>query len=314
MTLSVSNPNPANTAIFSNLEQTFNYKRSHSSKSNQYRVTRGAQGDALKELGTIPYMLINSGESGQEKQWKYPLVFQHNKVVDNVYIQVDRKNRVIKHRIARSTCGDDTDTKVTITLPALDKASYESLQSFCRLYTLFNTHMSFKLIIDGNTYPSLLASLPMSENYNNPNSIYCYSKIEFEDFLTDIHDRSISVYKALKDSGFRELNQPDGFEDLKDITIADLTPKKTNEIHNRLRNSMLAMSEVFTPYHYSKTNRREALIKRYSGMSPYDLDYDKAKYERTDEVYINNNDGSRSYPRTASTSVDLARQNQTSEK
>jgi hypothetical protein len=43
MTISVSNSNFGNITVFDNLEQTFNYKRSYSSKSNQYRVTRGAQ-------------------------------------------------------------------------------------------------------------------------------------------------------------------------------------------------------------------------------------------------------------------------------
>jgi hypothetical protein len=182
MTISVSNSNLYNKPVFDNLSQIFNYKLSHSSKSNQYRITRGAQGDALKELGTIPYMLINSnGEGGQEKQWKYPLVFQHNQKVDKVYIKVDRKNRVIKHRIERSTC-EDIDIKITITLPALDEDSYKSLKSFCLIYTLFNTHLSFKLTFEGYTQPSLLASLPMSEDYHNPNSIYCYSEIELQTF------------------------------------------------------------------------------------------------------------------------------------
>jgi hypothetical protein len=43
MTISVSNSNYNDIPAFNNLDQTFNYKRSFSSKSNQYKVTRGAQ-------------------------------------------------------------------------------------------------------------------------------------------------------------------------------------------------------------------------------------------------------------------------------
>ncbi len=163
MMISVSNPNPANKPIFGNLDQTFNYKRSFSSKSNQYKITRGAQGDALKELGTIPYMLINSGEGGEDKSWRYPLVFQHNKKIDKVYIEVDRKNRVIKRRFEHSTV-DNTDTKVTITLPALNPSAYMSFLDFCRVYTLFNTHLSFRLFVDGK------------ENNNQRRQLFYFNK------------------------------------------------------------------------------------------------------------------------------------------
>jgi hypothetical protein len=65
---SVRNSNPNNISEFTNLIETFNYKRAYSSKSNQYRVTRGAQGDAKK---TMTYALNNS--------WSEPLIIQHNK-------------------------------------------------------------------------------------------------------------------------------------------------------------------------------------------------------------------------------------------
>lgn len=291
MTISVSNPNPRNKPVFGNLDQTFNYKRSFSSKSNQYKITRGAQGDALKELGTIPYMLTNNGEGGEDKPWEYPLVFQHNQKVEKVYVEVDRKNRVIRRRFKHYTV-DNTDTKVTITLPALNPSAYMSFLNFCRVYTLFNTHLSFRLFVDGKEHNNLPALLPMSEGYNNPNSIYCYSEVEFQDFLTDLYDKNMPIYNALTRSEFREINQRGRFEDLKDITIEQLTTKRVNEIHKRLRKSMLPMSELSTPYQHSKTKRKEALVNRYRSMAPpsFQLDYDRAIYQRTrpeDTIYSN---------------------------
>jgi hypothetical protein len=96
LTISVSNSNFGDIPVFDNLAQTFNYKRSYSSKSNQYRITRGAQGDAIKEFGTMGYMLINNDDREEEdKPWGYPIAIQHNKEIEKVYINIDRKYREI---------------------------------------------------------------------------------------------------------------------------------------------------------------------------------------------------------------------------
>lgn len=293
MTISVSNPNPDNRPVFTNLEETFNYKRSFSSKSNQYKITRGAQGDALKELGTIPYMLTNNteksgGGSGGNKQWEYPLIFQHNKRIDKVYIRVNRKDRVIQKRIERYPWDEEdtgaaaTATKVTMTLPSLTAGAYMSLLQYCQTYTLFNTHLSFEVYAAPYAPSSMPALLPMSEHYNNPNSIYCYNQQEFQDFLTDLYDKEMSIYDALVKSDFREINQPGRFEDLKDITIRQLTAKKTREIYKRLKKSMFPMSKLSTPYQAHIGARKAALMQRYKAMTPYiELDFAKAVYART---------------------------------
>jgi hypothetical protein len=162
MTISVSNTNHSNKAAFDNLDQIFNYKRSYSSKSNQYRITRGAQGDALKELGTMGYMLVNSRESGEDNNWKYPFVFQHNNKIDKVYIEVDRKHKTIRRRFEHSSC-DDTGTKVTIMLPAIDEEKYSLLKGLCLDYTLFNTHLSFSFSFNDKRCGYFPALLSMSE-------------------------------------------------------------------------------------------------------------------------------------------------------
>ena len=146
MTISVSNSNFGNIAVFGNLEQIFNYKRSYSSKSNQYRVARGAQGNAIKEFGTMGYILINSEDGEEEnKPWDYPIIFQHNRKIEKVYINVDRKNREIIPRFEQSGTCDSTDTKVTITLPAVTDKEYNRLKTFCYeyAYLIHTYHITF---------------------------------------------------------------------------------------------------------------------------------------------------------------------------
>ena len=63
-------------------------------------------------------------------------------------------------------------------------------------------------------------------------------------------------------SEFREIKQQDRFNDLKNITIKQLTPLEIKTIHTRLRNSMLAMSKLSLPYDTKLMKRKEALINR----------------------------------------------------
>ena len=84
--ISVRNSNPNNIPVFTNLIETFNFKRAYSSQSNQYCVTRGAQGDAIKKMSTMWYALDN--------KWNEPLIIRHNKKVEKIYLQVNRKQGI----------------------------------------------------------------------------------------------------------------------------------------------------------------------------------------------------------------------------
>jgi hypothetical protein len=118
--ISVRNSNPNNIPVFTNLKETFNYKRAYSSKNNQYRVTRGAQGDAIKKMLTMAYALDNN--------WNEPLIIQHNKKVDRVYVQVDRKHGEITPKFANPTTIDDTDTEIVHKIPPMHKGRGNRLQ------------------------------------------------------------------------------------------------------------------------------------------------------------------------------------------
>ena len=85
--IAVTNPNDKDIQIFpiSNLKKTFNYLGAFSSESNQYRITRGAQGVAVKQLAMLSYL-----QHG--KNWNEPIVFEHNGRVDKVCVVVDRKH------------------------------------------------------------------------------------------------------------------------------------------------------------------------------------------------------------------------------
>lgn len=299
ITISVSNSNFTDIPVFNNLDQTFNYKRLYSSKSNQYKVTRGAQGDALKELGTMGYMLATNGESGgvEDKPWNFPTIVQHNKKVERIYIEVDRKHRTIKPRSERPNTCDNSDTKITITLPTTSEKEYKRLKTFCYQYALLNTHLSYDIFFDGEHIATLQALHPIPEHYDNPNSAYCYNTTELYDFLSDIYGKGMSVYNALNGSGFREINQPGRFDDLKSMKLEEIALSEVDQIHKRLKKSMLPMSKLSVPYNNKVMKRKDALIARVKQLgTEFELDFNSARYERTkdpkydfkDLVYDNN--------------------------
>src|SRR5215831_1943656 len=98
--ISVRNFNPNNIPVFTNLIETFNFKRAYSSKSNQYCVTRGAQGDAIKKMSTMGYALDN--------KWNKPLIIQHNKIIDRVYVHVNRKQGEIIPKFEETNTIEET--------------------------------------------------------------------------------------------------------------------------------------------------------------------------------------------------------------
>jgi hypothetical protein len=113
------------------------------------------------------------------------------------------ENAEIKPRFEHSI-SDKTDTKVTITLPAITNEEYKRLERFCYEFAVFNTHLSYDISFDGVRTAMLHALHPMSEHYDNLNSAYCYSSTELGDFLSDLYEKNMSVYDSLNGSKFRD--------------------------------------------------------------------------------------------------------------
>ncbi|MGC2570175.1 MAG: hypothetical protein WA364_01595 [Candidatus Nitrosopolaris sp.] len=136
--ISVRNVNPNNIPVFTNLIETFNFKRAYSSKNNQYCVTRGAQGDAIKKMSTMGYALVN--------KWNEPLIIQHNKKVEKIYLHVNRKQeKITPTKLEETDTIEETDTEIVITMPPINGGyDYNLFKRLCKEYTLFNTHLSYR--------------------------------------------------------------------------------------------------------------------------------------------------------------------------
>ncbi|HXX98070.1 MAG TPA: hypothetical protein VEL11_13245, partial [Candidatus Bathyarchaeia archaeon] len=97
--------------------------------------------------------------------------------------------------------------------------------------------------------------------------------------------KKMSVYDALSKSRFREIRQPGRFDDLKNVTLKQLTPQ--TKIYHNLKKSMLPMSKLPVPYDTKYCKRNQALINRYQQIKPtwLKVDTERAVYLKAEKVY-----------------------------
>ncbi|MGB8933628.1 MAG: hypothetical protein WCC17_00815 [Candidatus Nitrosopolaris sp.] len=81
----------------------------------------------------------------------------------------------ITPKFADAATVDDTDTEIVLPMPPIKEDNdYNEFKVFCKEYTLFNTHISYKFHF--NEY----GNNSTAQEWDNPNSIYCYSNADFE--------------------------------------------------------------------------------------------------------------------------------------
>jgi hypothetical protein len=96
--ITVCNSSYQANSAFSNhtLKSIFDFNIYHSSKRNQLKITKGALGDALKEVLCIPYILAHDGGIAD---WNYPLYIISQQKLYQIELITDRINQTIYSEI-----------------------------------------------------------------------------------------------------------------------------------------------------------------------------------------------------------------------
>lgn len=180
----------------------FNFSGFFSSKRNQYKISRGALGDALKEVICIPYAIADSNDISS---WNEPLIIESGKNVFVIHLAVDKVNQTITstREVKQRTGTSHSFTVVEITLPAVRNLDLD-IQNFLENYSLLNTYVSFNfnLSLDGNNgngsvtlkFPACQKPIPSS----NLSSIHYYTFAEFKNFILGLDDNNASAYRLLQ--------------------------------------------------------------------------------------------------------------------
>jgi hypothetical protein len=260
------------TSVFTieTLRSIFNFDAFFSSKRNQYRISRGALGDALKEVICIPYAIA---KEYYNIEWDRPVVITTGNQKFSVSLSIDRINQKIDTKIIQQRSDSETSnkkyTEFEVDLPLIDKNSSkvvgDNLGSLVFNYAIFNTHISFHLeIIDeGEKYKPFLFDFPQLQEINtdwkNTTSIYYYSLQEFENFLYGLNDNDMIAYDALHI--FRECSN---LKKDHTLTLGALKHDrdKIYEIYTKLREVMKPKAKLDLQFDINSKARSEALKRR----------------------------------------------------
>jgi len=272
----VRNTNPKNIPVFTpeQLKNIFNYEMTYGSKQNEFKISRGTLGDAMKYIAALPYVLINldrdKSNDFEDLQWKTPLYIRHNGIEQEVFIVVDEANSIIDARITppdKSRKLKHTDTEVEVTYPLLQKplegtynivtkketitksesyVSLEDISIYCKQQKAGTTDIAFDIeIIDKREVNNpqkaeqiiQQAAHAISDDWTNIPSVRAYTPLEFRNKIFGVHDKNnTTIYKVLRT--FREGTQLKKRPDL-EVPVAQLinNPDKIKKLYYELRNN-----------------------------------------------------------------------------
>jgi hypothetical protein len=266
------------------LQSFFNFDAFYSSKRNQYKISRGALGDAFKEILCIPYALARKYNSNIE--WKQPLTI--TTAIDNtrqtflVSLKIDRINQAIQTEIEELNVkeGEEAEsnfTEIEVCLPVIEDKSYlDKLRSFLIDYATINTHIHFTLNLpdpsssESHVHSNTLSFpqiQPINTKWTNLSSMYYYSLSEFQNFILGI-DKSnddLPIYNILQKT-FREGSNIKK-AGLTEMSVGQLkqNPQHIDQLYVELRNTMKPISSASNlslPFDTNKKLRMEAIKKR----------------------------------------------------
>ncbi|HXX97994.1 MAG TPA: hypothetical protein VEL11_12860 [Candidatus Bathyarchaeia archaeon] len=266
--IQVGNSNICDRIVFTRekLKSIFNFDTFYSSKRNQYKITRGALGDAFKEILCIPYALAKDQNLGE---WNEPLVIRSQQSVFLVKLIIDRVKQTIHAEIIEEKQEHPVKfTEIEVHLPIPDDGlDLIALRNFLIDYSTFNTHVGFTIRINDTSeetlnFPQLQ---PINTEWTNLTSVYYCSFAEFENFIFGLEDNEMPLYDVIQKT-FRE-----GSNMKKDkapkMTAGQLkqSPLQIRKLYDDMRNTMKPLatpSKLSLPFDVSKTVRMEALRKR----------------------------------------------------
>jgi hypothetical protein len=266
----------------------FNFHESTGSKRNQYKVTKGWLGDALKAICGIPYALTY--DVGNDN-WDEPLtITSHNKqfrikpVIDRAKKKLDADVKVVE------LSGDQINsfTEFEIRYPVVEEQEEiisKILELFLR-FALINLHIAFSIELPGMDILNIPAVQTISEKWSNQISIWCYSEKDFEDLIINLQNEDLVAYSILRE--FREGTNISKAE--ASITIGELKYNKPEikRLYSILRNQPYVPKRktLDLPFQIKKNARMEAFKKRIRQLG---YDVIDMKYDAVQEYFISEN-------------------------
>ncbi len=254
------------------LESIFDFNRYHSSKRNQFKITKGALGDALKEVLCIPNILAHEAEIAN---WNYPLYIISQQKLYQIQLITDRINQLISSKIKETDIDFEIAateiqhyhpgcTQVIVTVPIIkDDNAYAKLYRFVSDYAMFATHIKLTFEYKNNEmYIKFPQLQQINSKWKNYTSIYYYSRNQFHEFILGLDNNDLVVYDVLYRT-FREASNMPRSQTTQ-MTVGQLKHSTDNidSLYDELRNSMSPPATLALPFDTTKKVRAKALEQR----------------------------------------------------
>jgi hypothetical protein len=239
--IKIRNSSSQNIPVFQNLDLIFDPDTRYGSKQNEKVISRGMLGDAMKQILALAYVLIHSSDDGTaftNEQWNKPLIIRRNGKDTHVRIIVDKSKQTHSLDIKEIRLVGHTDTEIEIFLPLIVDLDIHDIETFCKIYPLLTTDISFKfrlvdnssdnhapavqveyvpntrfenaleeMVVQTLSTPANKAAInieypalhPISTKWNNVCSIHSLMPEEFITMITSVYDqKSITLYDVLQ--------------------------------------------------------------------------------------------------------------------
>jgi len=253
-----------------------------SSKRNQFKINKGALGDALKEVFGIPYALTRDAQENLElesadsittnMEWDEPLIIKNNSVGEEFQIRldIDRINQVPITRVSKYTHDrKENTTEIEVRVPVIEDTN--SLLAYLYRYFHFVTHIDFQLacvdITNNNTKirPCFVISphtQPIEKGWKSQTSVYYYTSAQFRDFILELDDDSQVIYEVLYNV-FREgSNMRKTSLTLTNVGQIKRSDDAITKLYKLLRDSMKdPPSTLSLPFNVNKKSTRVQALK-----------------------------------------------------
>ena len=298
ISLIIRNSNPNNRLVGKDntaeaIQTIFQIGRYYSSKRNVFRITKGALGDALKEILCIPYALAED----LQINWKIPLIIRNAGKEFRIYLQVDKFNDTnpISTKVTESVYNIFNATEIEVTLPIIKDIVHNtfSLYRFTWDYTIPTTHIRFvlqDLDEDINNSMTLDATQQINTRWKNNSSAHWYRRPEFHRLLLGLSKENTDseTYRVLYNIIRETSNLKRDDCEVSILTLGEIvrSTEKMNLLHSSLKKSMNPSTTLSLPFDTAKRLRQKALKERIEQcLIGHTVNNSQVKYRQAFGVY-----------------------------
>jgi hypothetical protein len=185
------------------IQSILDYSIRVSSREAYVAPTRGAQGNALKTILAMGYVLDREREDGTNAEAAGVTIIETRGVEHRIEFRVDHVNNEPKITHATGPSAIDVGTKVTVLWPAAWKWVGDEFKRLVDSYVWFNPHLTLRGSWHGREFINVVATDPAWKKWGprNPTSAHWYDQTRLQRYLAAhvARDRELGQHRTVRE-------------------------------------------------------------------------------------------------------------------